>query len=311
LLRSADLYSLIHRASEFGLQVADPGYDWAKMIQRSRSVADRMNKGVAFLMKKNGIEVHAGRGRLGEKPGTVLVGEQAIEAKRIMIATGGRPWELPGVSFDGERIITSREAMILPERPERLLIVGAGAIGVEFAYFYSAFGTKVTIVEMLEHLLPVEDDEIAKELERSFSKKGMTIRTSTKVTSLKREGRRVQATLSGPKGEETVDADLAKLRAAGEEPVEGLLLGRGGRRLRALQPRRAADRGADRNFRAGEEFLDAGTFGRQYRHPGEHDRGGRAGTWARFRRTVGRSRHRCGWRRQTCRAALPIRSMRD
>jgi dihydrolipoamide dehydrogenase len=209
LLRSAELYQLMRRASEFGLAAADPGYDWGRVIKRSRDIADRMNKGVSFLMKKNGIDVLVGRGRLADAKGKIFVNEEPVAAKQVMIATGGRPRPMPGAAFDGERIITSREAMSLPERPERLLIVGAGAIGVEFAYFYATFGTKVTLVEMLGRLLPLEDDEISKELERSFAKKGIVIRTGTKVTALKRDGKLVRAVLSGPNGEEKIEADVA------------------------------------------------------------------------------------------------------
>jgi dihydrolipoamide dehydrogenase len=222
LLRSAEIYHLMRRASEFGLTATETGYDWGRVIKRSRDVADRMSKGVAFLMKKNGIDFLVGRGVLGERPGEVLVDGQAVAAKNIMIAAGGRSRPLPGVPFDGERIISSREAMVLPERPERILIIGAGAIGVEFAYFYSAFGTKVTLVEMLDRLLPVEDDEIAKELERSFSKKGIAIRTGTKVASLAREGKIVRAVLSGPKGEEQVEADVVLVAVGVAGNVEDL-----------------------------------------------------------------------------------------
>jgi dihydrolipoamide dehydrogenase len=209
LLRSAEIYGLMRRAGDFGLSSTDVGFDWSKVIRRSREVAERMNKGVAFLMKKNGIDVHVGRGRIGEKPGTVEVAGATLGCRNIMIATGGRPRMIPGITADGERILTSHEAMILPERPERILIVGAGAIGVEFAYFYASFGTKVTLVEMLPQLLPIEDEEIAKELGRAFSKKGIVSRVSTKVASLQREGKIVRAVLNGPSGEETIEADVA------------------------------------------------------------------------------------------------------
>lgn len=228
LLKSAELYETMRKASEYGLSAGEVGFDFGKVIQRSRGVADRMNKGVAFLMKKNAIDVLTGRGRLGNRQGSVVVGEEEIAAKHIMVATGARPRGIPGVAFDGERIITSREAMILPERPERMLIVGAGAIGVEFAYFYASFGTRVTIVEMLDHLLPIEDEEIGKELERSFSKKGIAIRTKTKVASLVRDGKSVRATIAGPKGEETVEADVALVAIGVQGNVEEIGLERAG-----------------------------------------------------------------------------------
>jgi dihydrolipoamide dehydrogenase len=209
LLRSAEIYTLMRHAAEYGLIAGETGFDWSKVIARSRDIAARMNKGVAFLMKKNGIDVVGGRGRLGEGPGTVEVNGATIGARNIMIATGGRPRMIPGIVPDGERIITSREALVLPERPERIVIVGAGAIGVEFAYFFACFGTKVTLVEMLPQLLPIEDEEIAKELTRSFSKKGIASKVNTKVASLVRDGKIVRAVLNGPSGEETIEADMA------------------------------------------------------------------------------------------------------
>lgn len=228
LLRSAEVYSLMRHAATFGLSAGDVGFDWGRVIQRSRQVANRMNKGVTFLMKKNEIDVIAGRGRLGERPGEVIVGEESISAKQIMIATGGRARAIPGVPFDAERVISAREAMILSERPERLLVVGAGAIGIEFAYFYAMFGTKVTVVEMLPHLLPIEDEEIGKELERSFAKKGIATRVATKVTDLTRDGDVVRTTLSGPKGEETVEADVALVAIGVTGNVEELGLDEAG-----------------------------------------------------------------------------------
>lgn len=209
LLKSAELFDLMRRAAEFGLSAGEPAFDWSKVIQRSRAAAARMNKGVAYLMKKNGIEVLRGRGRLAGPPGAIRVDDEPVEAGNVLLATGGRPREIPGVPFDRERILTSREAMALPERPERMLIIGGGAIGVEFAYFYASLGTKVTLVEMLDRLLPIEDEEVSRELERSFSKKGIGIRTSTKVHSLARDGKVVRTELSGPKGTEKVEADVA------------------------------------------------------------------------------------------------------
>jgi dihydrolipoamide dehydrogenase len=228
LLKSAELFRQMRKATEYGLNASEVGYDWARVIKRSRSIADRMNKGVAFLMKKNSIDVHKERGRLGDRPGQLLVGDEPYEAKWILLATGGRSRSIPGVPFDGERVITSREAMVRPERPERMLIVGAGAIGVEFAYFYSSFGTKVTLVEMLPHLLPIEDEEIGKELERTFKRKGIGVRTSTKVSSLQKEGNSVQTTLAGPKGEERIEADVALVAVGVQGNVEDLGLEQAG-----------------------------------------------------------------------------------
>jgi len=222
LLRSAEILSLMRRASEFGLSAGDPSFDFARIIRRSRDVADRMSKGVAFLMKKNRVEIIPAQGRLGTQAGTVLAGDQMISARKVMIATGARPRSFPGLVPDGEQIITSREAMALPALPPRMLIIGAGAIGVEFAYFYSTLGTKVTLVEMLPHLLPIEDEEISKELERSFTKKGIGWRTSTKVGALECDGAVVRAKLSGPKGDEEIEAEIALVAIGVQGNVEGI-----------------------------------------------------------------------------------------
>jgi len=228
LLTSAERHHEMRRASDFGLAAEGISFDWGAIIRRSRNAADRMNKGVAFLMKKNGIEILSGRARLGGAQGEVLVEGTRVAAKQVLIATGARARPLPGIPFDRERIVSAADAMVRKERPSRLLIVGAGAIGVEFAYFFSSFGTKVTLVEMLSHLLPIEDEEIGKELERSFSKKGIAIRLSTKVAALRREGEGVRATLAGPKGEETVEADLALVAVGVQGNVEDLGLEQAG-----------------------------------------------------------------------------------
>lgn len=222
LLRSAEILTLIRRATDFGLSASEPGFDFGKVIKRSRDVADRMNKGVAFLMKKNSVDIYPVRGRLGDRSRTVIAGDQVIGATKVMIATGARPRSIPGLEPDGVRIITSREAMTLPEPPGRMLIIGAGAIGVEFAYFYSSFGTKVTLVEMLPHLLPIEDEEMSKELERAFTKKGIAWRTSTKVASVERGEKSIRAILAGPKGEEKVEADIALVAIGVKGNVEDI-----------------------------------------------------------------------------------------
>src|SRR5678816_3707396 len=168
LLKSAQVFEYIKHAKDFGIQ-ASGQQDFQAVIKRSRGVADKMSKGVAFLMRKNKIDVINGFGKLVAK-GKIEVtaadnSKQAVEAKNIILATGGRSRELPSMPIDGKKIIGYREAMVLPERPQKLLVVGSGAIGSEFAYFYNAIGTEVTLVEFLPRIVPVEDEEISKALE--------------------------------------------------------------------------------------------------------------------------------------------------
>ncbi len=188
LLKSAELYQTFKRAEEFGLSYKDLRFDFPKIIKRSRDVADRVSKGVEYLMKKNKIEVIPGTGRLTGK-NSVEVNKDGrvtdtIKTKFTMLATGGRPRTIPGVTIDRKKVITSTEAMTLPEQPKSLLVIGAGAIGIEFAYFYNALGTKVTVVEMLPSILPKEDKEITKLLESSLKKQGIEILTNAKVESV-------------------------------------------------------------------------------------------------------------------------------
>ena len=196
LLKQAEVYQLFLRAEEFGLRVEKPAVDWDAVIGRSRQVAAQLSKGVAYLMQKNQVEVFAGRGRL--TPSRQVVVEDAegevvaeLEAAHVVLATGGRPKSIPGVEFDGERIIASREAMIVAEQPASLAIIGAGAIGVEFAYFYRAFGSKVLLLEALPQVLPREDEEIAAGLAESLTQQGIEVVTEARVEEVKRQKRGV------------------------------------------------------------------------------------------------------------------------
>lgn len=207
LLKSAEVFHTLQHAADFGLSVEGVGYDFPAVIKRSRAVVDRMTKGVQFLLKKNKVDLIMGHGRL--RPGNFIVvtsadkKETTLQYKNVIIATGGRARTLPNLPIDGERVITYRNALELSERPERLLVVGAGAIGIEFAYFYSAFGTDVTVVELLENVLPIEDQEVSKALEKNFSKAGIKIKTKTLVESLQRKGENITALLkTGDKVEE-------------------------------------------------------------------------------------------------------------
>ena len=207
LLKSAQVFEYLKHAGDYGLSVKDADKDFAAVIKRSRGVADGMSKGVQFLMKKNKIDVIEGYGKLktGKK---VDVDGKEYGAEHIIIATGARSRELPSLPQDGIKVIGYREAMSLPSQPKKMIVVGSGAIGVEFAYFYNTLGTEVTIVEFLPNVVPVEDEEVSKQLERSFKKSGINIMTSSEVTKVDTSGKGVKATIKTPKGEEVLEADI-------------------------------------------------------------------------------------------------------
>ena len=189
LLKSAELYRTLRKADAFGLSVGEVGFDFAKVMERSRGVAGQMAKGIEFLFRKNKVDYLVGRAQVAA-PGMVEVTEgehkgRFLRARQILLATGCKPRRLPDVPVDGERVMTSREALVPRARPPAsLVIIGAGAIGVEFAYFYSAFGTKVTLVELLPQLVPVEDEEVGRGLQRAFEKSGITVHVGTKVEGI-------------------------------------------------------------------------------------------------------------------------------
>ena len=207
LLKSAQVFEYLKHADDYGLTVKEFDKDFDAVVNRSRNVADGMSKGVQFLMKKNKIDVISGYGTL--KPGKkVDVDGTEYSAKHIIIATGARSRELPNLPQDGEKVIGYRKAMTLEKQPKKLVIVGSGAIGVEFAFFYNSMGTDVTIVEYLPRIVPVEDADVSKQLERSFKKSGIKILTSTEVTSVDTSGDGVKATIKTKKGEEVLEADM-------------------------------------------------------------------------------------------------------
>ena len=189
LLKSAELYSKISHSEDFGISVGSVDYDFEKIIGRSRTVADNMAKGIGFLFKKNKVDHFIGTGQV-MVPGMVELkdGKDAgkiLSTEKILIATGCKARTLPNLEVDGVKVMTSREALVMKKQPKSIVIVGAGAIGAEFAYFLNAFGTKVTLVEMMDQILPVEDNEVAKVVERSFSQSGIDCRVSTKVENIK------------------------------------------------------------------------------------------------------------------------------
>jgi dihydrolipoamide dehydrogenase len=211
LLKSAQVFQDILHAKEFGIEASGTP-DFPAVIKRSRGVADKMSKGVQFLMRKNKIDVVMGYGKLkakGQIEVTAADGKtQLVEGKHIIVATGARSKELPNLKQDGKKVIGYREAMVLPENPKSIIVVGSGAIGVEFAYFYFGMGAKVTIVEFLPRIVPVEDEEISKELEKNYKKIGIDILTSSEVTSVDSSGPGVKVKVKTQTGEITLEADV-------------------------------------------------------------------------------------------------------
>ena len=211
LLKSAQVYQDILHSKDFGINASGTP-DFPAVIKRSRGVSDKMSRGVQFLMKKNKIDVVMGVGKLkakGQLEVTTPDGKtQIVEGKHIIVATGARSRELPNLKQDGKKVIGYREAMTLPEQPKSIIVVGSGAIGVEFAYFYYSLGTKVTVVEFLPRIVPVEDEEISKELEKIYKKYGIEVLTSSEVTGVDTSGNGVKAKVRTPNGEVTLEADI-------------------------------------------------------------------------------------------------------
>jgi dihydrolipoamide dehydrogenase len=218
LLKSAQVFEYINHANDYGISVKDASADFTGMVKRSRNVADGMSKGVQFLMKKNKIEVIAGWCKI--QPGKKVEvadkdGKKTVyAADHIIIATGARSRELPSMPQDGKKIIGYRKAMTLEKQPKKMVVVGSGAIGVEFAYFYNSIGTEVTIVEYMDRIVPVEDVEVSKALEKIYKKAGMIIMTSSEVTGVDTKGAGCKVKVKTAKGEETLECDVV-LSAAG------------------------------------------------------------------------------------------------
>ncbi len=207
LLKSAQVFDYLRHAEDYGLSVKEYDKDFTKVVARSRSVADGMSKGVQFLLKKNKIDVLKGFGKL--KPGKKIdVDGKQYSADHIIIATGSRSRVLPNLPQDGKKVIGYREAMTLEKQPKSMIIVGSGAIGVEFAHFYNAMGTQVTLVEFQPNLVPVEDIDVSKQFERSFKKAGIKVMTNSSIESVDTSGKTVKATVKTKKGEEIIEADI-------------------------------------------------------------------------------------------------------
>ena len=227
LLKSAELYAKIKKADEFGFSVGEIKFDFEKVMERSRGVAGQMAKGIEFLFKKNKIDYVRGKAQVSA-PGmvTIMDGEKEgtfLKAKNILIATGCKMRHIPGLDVDGERVMTSREALANKKLPKSIVIVGAGAIGVEFAYFYNAFGTEVTLVEMLPNVLPVEDEEVSKTLERSFKKQGIKMHTDTKCENFQVGKNSVKLDLVKGDKKEEVEAEVVLSAIGVVANIEGVL----------------------------------------------------------------------------------------
>ena len=221
LLKSAQVFKYLNHAEDFGINLpSEIGFEFPKVVDRSRGVADRMSKGVQFLMKKNKIDIIQGEAKV--LPGKKVLVKSATEskeyqAKNIIIATGARSRELPALPQDGKKVIGYRGALSLEKQPKSMIVVGSGAIGVEFAHFYHTLGTEVTIVEYLPRIVPVEDEDVSKQLQSSFKKSGINVLTNAEVTKVDTSGDLVKATIKTAKGEEVIEAEVV-LSAVGIVP---------------------------------------------------------------------------------------------
>lgn len=226
LLKSANVFEYVQHAQDYGIKIQGAEADFDGMIKRSRDVAAGMSKGIQFLFKKNKIDHIAGFGKLkaGKKVEVTAEDGSKVDytAEHIILATGGRSRQLPNLPIDGKKIIGYRDAMVLDKQPESMVIVGSGAIGVEFAYFYHSIGTKVTIVEYMDRIVPVEDEEVSKQLERTYKKAKMKIMTNSEVTSVDTKGAKCKVTVKTKKGEEVLEADVVLSAVGVSTNLEGI-----------------------------------------------------------------------------------------
>ncbi|MBT6746707.1 MAG: dihydrolipoyl dehydrogenase [Flavobacteriales bacterium] len=225
LLKSAQVFEYLNHASDYGITVKGGEADFPAVVKRSRDVADGMSKGIQFLMKKNKIDVITGSGVL-KAAGKVEVTDkgktQMVEGKNIILATGARSRALPNLPQDGKKIIGYREALTLPKLPKKMVIVGSGAIGSEFAYFYQTMGCEVTLVEYMPNIVPVEDEDVSKQLGRSFKKMGMKVMTGTEVTNVDIKGAGCKVTVKTKKGDEVINCDIVLSAVGIVANIEGI-----------------------------------------------------------------------------------------
>lgn len=226
LLKSAQVFEYINHASDYGISVKDASIDFGSVVKRSRDVAAGMSKGINFLFKKNKIDVIAGFGKVQAGKKVEVEDEKGTktiyQADHVILATGGRSRELPSLKLDHKKIIGYRKAMTLDKQPESMVIVGSGAIGSEFAYFYNSIGTKVTLVEFLPNIVPVEDEEVSKQLERSYKKSGIKVMKSSEVTNVDTSGKGCKVTIKTAKGEEQVECDIVLSAVGVSTNIEGI-----------------------------------------------------------------------------------------
>lgn len=227
LLKSANVFEYISHASDYGITVKDSSADFNAMIERSRGVASGMSNGIQFLMKKNKIDVIKGFGavKAGKKVAVTAEDGTVTEYtadKGVILATGARSRNLPNIPQDGEKVIGYREAMTLKTQPKKLVVVGSGAIGIEFAYFYNAIGTEVTVIEYMPNIVPIEDEEVSKQLEKSFKKAGVSIMTGASVESVDTSGKGCVVTVKTAKGEEKIECDVVLSAVGIETNIEGI-----------------------------------------------------------------------------------------
>ena len=226
LLKSANVFDYINHADQYGINVEKADKDFNAVVKRSRDTADGMSKGVQFLMKKNKIEVIMGEGKLLKGKKVAVTGADGktkeYSGKHIIVATGARTREIPSLKQDGEKIFGYRKAMVLEKQPKKMVVVGSGAIGSEFAYFYNAMGTEVVLVEYLSNIIPVEDEEVSKQLSRSFKKSGIKIMTDSQVTDVDTSGEGCKVKVKTKKGEETIDCDVVLSAVGVKSNIENI-----------------------------------------------------------------------------------------
>jgi dihydrolipoamide dehydrogenase len=226
LLKSAQVFEYVKHAKDYGISVADAQIDFKGMVGRSREVANGMSKGIQFLFKKNKIDLVEGFGKLTKDKKVEVTAKdgskKTIEAKHIILATGGRARELPHIKIDNQKIIGYRKAMVMETQPKKMVVMGSGAIGVEFAYFYNSIGTDVTIVEFMPRIVPVEDEDISKQLEKSYKKMGIKIMTSSSVEAVDTSGTGCKVTVKTPTGTEVIECDVVLSAVGVVANLEGI-----------------------------------------------------------------------------------------
>lgn len=226
LLKSAQVFDYINHAADYGITVSDPKVDFDGMVKRSRGIADGMSKGIAYLMKKNAIEVVKGMAKLAGK-GKISISDSEgktfiLEAEHIILSTGSRSRELPNIKMDGTHIIGYREAMVLPKQPKEMIIIGSGAIGMEFAYFYASIGTKVTMVEFMPRILPIEDEDVSKTMASIYKKRGINVMTDSSVEKVVVQKDRCFVTVKTKTGEISLESDIVLSAAGVQTNLENL-----------------------------------------------------------------------------------------